>query len=97
VLGGLNNYGTLFTLNLGAGLFVETVPAAGKVAANVIVLGNNLTGASSVSFNGTAAQFSVISPTQINATVPAGATTGFVTVTTPTATLTSNVPFHVLP
>jgi hypothetical protein len=29
------------------------------------------------------------------ATVPAGATTGFITVTTPSATLTSNVAFHV--
>jgi hypothetical protein len=29
--------------------------------------------------------------------VPAGATTGYVTVATPTGTLTSNVPFHVIP
>jgi hypothetical protein len=28
--------------------------------------------------------------------VPQGATTGYVTVTTPSGTLTSNVPFHVL-
>jgi hypothetical protein len=39
----------------------------------------------------------VISDTYIKATVPPGATTGYVTVTTPSGTLTSNVPFHVIP
>lgn len=97
VLGGANNLGTLFTLTVRAGAFVEPVPAAGKVAATVLILGNNLTGTSSVSFNGTAAQFSVVSPTEISATVPAGAITGKITVTTPSGSLVSNVPFHVTP
>ena len=33
----------------------------------------------------------------LRATVPAGATTGYVTVTTPSGTLTSNAPFYVMP
>lgn len=56
-----------------------------------------LTGATSVTFNGTAATFTVVSSSEITATVPAGATTGEVKVTTPSRTLTSNVNFRVLP
>ena len=56
-----------------------------------------MTGSSSVSFNGIEADFKVISDTHIQATVPAGATTGYVTVTTPSGTLTSNKPFYVIP
>jgi uncharacterized protein (TIGR03437 family) len=58
-------------------------------------LHNNLTSASSVSFNGTAAAFTVVSSTEIKTTVPSGATTGVVTVTTPRKTLKSNVVFRV--
>jgi uncharacterized protein YpuA (DUF1002 family) len=47
--------------------------------------------------NGTPAKFTVKSDTYLTATIPAGATTGYVTVTTPSGTLTSNVPFQVLP
>lgn len=94
-LGGLNDYGTLFTLNLGVGSFIETVPTAGKMGAKVLILGNNLTGASSVTFNGTAAQFSVVSATEIDTTVPTGATTGKVSVKTPSGTLVSNLAFGV--
>jgi hypothetical protein len=43
------------------------------------------------------ATFTVVSDTFIKATVPAGAATGYVTVTTPTGVLTSNVPFQVIP
>jgi uncharacterized protein (TIGR03437 family) len=58
-------------------------------------LGNGLTGATAVSFNGTAASFSVVSATEITATVPTGATTGTVSVVTPTVTLNSNPQFVV--
>jgi uncharacterized protein (TIGR03437 family) len=61
------------------------------------ILGQGFTGTTSVALNGIQASFTVVSDTFINATVPAGATTGYVTVTTPTGTLTSNVPFHVIP
>jgi hypothetical protein len=38
---------------------VETLPTSGKVGAAVIILGTSLTGATSVSFNGKAATFTV--------------------------------------
>lgn len=56
-----------------------------------------LTGAGNAAFHGTPADFTVKSPTVLVATVPEGVSTGFVTVTTPTGTSTSNVPFRVRP
>ena|SRR5579863_7632481 len=97
LLGGANGDGTLFSLSVGLGPFVEMQPISGKVGAAVKILGTNLTGATSVSFNGTAATFTVVSSSFIKTTVPAGATTGTVQVVTPSGTLLSNVPFRVLP
>jgi hypothetical protein len=74
---------------------VETEPASGNVGAAVNILGTNLTGATSVSFNRTAATFTVASSSEITTTVPAGATTGTVQVVTPGGMLSSNLPFHV--
>jgi uncharacterized protein (TIGR03437 family) len=74
---------------------VSTKPASGKLGAKVIILGTSLTGATSVSFNGTAATFKVVSSAEIKTMVPAGATTGMVEVTTPVGTLKSNVAFQV--
>jgi hypothetical protein len=62
----------------------------------ITILGRDLTGASSVTFNGTPTEFNVASATEITATVPTGATTGTVEVTTPSETLKSNVAFRVL-
>jgi uncharacterized repeat protein (TIGR03803 family) len=90
-------YGTVFSLSMGLGPFVETLPIYGATGGNVVILGNNLTGSTAVSFNGTAALFTVVSDTEITATVPSGATTGFVTVATATGTLKSNKPFQIIP
>jgi uncharacterized repeat protein (TIGR03803 family) len=96
--GGANGYGTVFSLSVGFGPFVRTLPSSGKVGSVVVILGNNLTGATSVTFNGTPATFTVCSTgTSIKTTVPSGATTGKVQVTTPNGTLTSNVDFRVTP
>jgi hypothetical protein len=70
---------------------------AGKVGGSGGVLGQGFIGTTDVSVNGTHAKFKVVSDTFLNATVPDGATTGFVTVTTPGGTLTSNKVFQVLP
>jgi uncharacterized repeat protein (TIGR03803 family) len=93
--GGANSAGTVFSLAVGLGPFVRLVPGSGKVGATVTILGTNLTGATSVTFNGTAAAFTVVSASHISATVPTGATTGSVVVTTPRGSLTSNVKFVV--
>ncbi|MGH9432855.1 MAG: choice-of-anchor tandem repeat GloVer-containing protein [Terriglobia bacterium] len=95
--GGPYGAGTVFNLGVGLHPFIETVPAAGKVGQRVLILGNNLTGSTSVTFNGISATFTVSSRTLITATVPVGATSGNVQVTTPSGTLTSNAPFRVLP
>jgi uncharacterized protein (TIGR03437 family) len=67
------------------------------VGAAIIILGTDLTGTTSVSFNGTPAAFEVVSATQITTTVPAGATTGRIQVITPGGALFSGGPFLVLP
>jgi uncharacterized repeat protein (TIGR03803 family) len=95
--GGANGNGTVFSLSVGLGPFVKTLPASGKVGGTVIILGTNLTGASSVSFNGTAATFTVVSSSEITTSIPTGATSGTVQVTTPNGVLLSNVAFQVTP
>jgi uncharacterized repeat protein (TIGR03803 family) len=89
--------GTVFTLSAGLAPFVITLPAFGPVGAAVKILGTNLAGATSVTFNGRPATFTVIAPSEITTTVPAGATTGTVQVVTPAGTLLSQAPFKVQP
>lgn len=93
--GGSTGYGTSFKLATGLGPFVRTVTSSGKVGASVIILGTNLTGATKVTFNGVSAAFTVVSSSEITATVPAGTKTGAFVVTTPSASLKSNKNFQV--
>jgi uncharacterized repeat protein (TIGR03803 family) len=95
--GGTTNYGTVFSVDVDLNPFVETQPASGKVGRVVEILGTELTGATDVSFNGTAATFTVVSNSFLTTTVPTGANTGSVTVTTPSGTLKSNKRFIVTP
>ncbi|MBZ5573821.1 MAG: hypothetical protein LAO09_18300 [Acidobacteriia bacterium] len=92
-----NGCGTIFSLDVGLRQFVAFVRDSGKVGATGGILGQRFTGTTDVSINGTPAAFTVVSDTFLKATVPPGATTGFVTVTTPSGTLTSNKPFRVTP
>jgi len=94
---GGNHNGTVFSLSVGLGPFVETQTTSGKVGAAVKILGSNLTGATSVTFNGTAATFTVVSKSEITTTVPTDATTGTVEVTVSGHTLKSNTKFRVTP
>jgi uncharacterized repeat protein (TIGR03803 family) len=89
--------GTAFTLSMGLAPFVEARPTSGRAGSRVIILGNSLSGATAVSFNATVAAFTILSGTEIVATVPPGATTGFITVTTSKGALMSNGPFRVIP
>jgi hypothetical protein len=82
---------------MGLGPFVEPQTTLGHAGSAVNILGTDLTGATSVSFNGAAAVFEVFSSSLIGAIVPDSATSGKVEVVTPSGTLFSNVPFWVLP
>jgi uncharacterized repeat protein (TIGR03803 family) len=95
--GGADGDGTLFSEGAGLGPFVMTVPAAREVGQSVIILGTNLSGATSLRFNAIAATFRVVSDTEITTTVPVGATSGRVQVVTPGGTLLSNALFRVMP
>ncbi|MCX6915688.1 MAG: S8 family serine peptidase, partial [Verrucomicrobia bacterium] len=64
-------------------------PTAGPVGTTVTLSGTKFSGATAVRFNGVSAVFTVISTTNISATVPTGAATGSIAVTTPDGTATS--------
>ncbi|MGH9430672.1 MAG: choice-of-anchor tandem repeat GloVer-containing protein [Terriglobia bacterium] len=93
--GGTSDFGVVYSLDVGLAPFVKLLPTAGKVGRVIDVLGQGFTGTTAVSFNGTAATFQVESDTYLRTMVPSGATTGVVTVTTPSGPLTSNQPFRV--
>jgi uncharacterized repeat protein (TIGR03803 family) len=96
-IAGSADRGYFFSMNVGLAPFVSFLPAARAVGGVVEILGQGFTGASGVSFNGTAATFTVESDTYLTATVPAGASTGSIIVTEPGGTLTSNKTFRVVP
>jgi len=87
--------GGVFTLGISAKAFVKLQSTSGAPGAEINIIGQNLNQATAVDFNGTAAAFTVSSPTQIVATVPAAAATGFVTVKLKKQTLKSSVKFTV--
>ena len=89
--------GSVFALDVGLKPFVSLLRNPAKAGQSFGILGQGLTGTIAVSVSGTAATYNVKSDTLILATVPPGATTGSVLVTTPSGTLTSNVPFRVVP
>jgi hypothetical protein len=95
--GGAYKWGTVFSLSTGLSPFVTFVRTSGKVGQTAQILGQGLTGTTAVSFNGTTASFVVHSDTYLTATIPSGASTGYVTVTTPSGTLKSKVRFRVIP
>ena len=97
IAGGANGHGTIFKLSVGLGPFVETQPTSGTIGAAVKILGNNLTGTTSVFFNDAAASFTIVSTSEIETTVPTGASTDYVDVVTPSGTLQSNEVFTVTP
>jgi uncharacterized repeat protein (TIGR03803 family) len=93
--GGSDNFGTFYSFSVGLSPFIRLVSTSGKVGATVEILGQGFTGTTAVSFNGVAATFHVDSQTYLTATVPTGATSGFVTVTTPKGVLKSNQVFRI--
>lgn len=94
--GGPKTYGTIFSLSTGASPFITFVRPTGEIGQTAQILGQGLTGVTSVTFNGVPATEShVVSATFMTAVVPSGATTGLVVVTTSTGKLTSNKNFRI--
>ena len=71
-------------------------PPSGPIGQVVVIIGQSFTGTTDVSFNGVSAlTFNVDNDSQITATVPVGATSGPISVTTPIGTGTSLTNFIV--
>ena len=94
---GAHNTGAFYSLKASLAPYAALLPTSGKVAKTIGILGQGFNGATGVSFNGTAAKFKISSDTFLTATIPAGATTGVVTVTIPGGNLKSKINFRVTP
>ncbi len=70
-------------------------PATGPVGTTVKISGSNLENATNVKFNGKAATIKRDSANKVKVVVPAGATTGPITITTPVGSVTSSLNFTV--
>jgi hypothetical protein len=70
-------------------------PTSGPVGTQVTITGSGFIGAKTVTFGGVKATFTVNSGTQITATVPNGAVTGKIKVTTAGGSATSSGTFTV--
>ena len=75
--------------------FTTYSPTSGPVGTPVTITGAYLTGTTKVTFGGVSASFTVNSDTQITATVPTGAKTGKIAITTNGVTVSSTTSFTV--
>ena len=97
--GGLGG-GAVFSLDFGlpkpTPFVTRMVPASGTAGQKILLWGGHLVGATAVSFNGVpAAAFQVNSTQAVVATVPVGATTGPVTITTANGSFTTTQSFTI--
>jgi len=94
--GGASGNGAFYSLNIGAAPFLRLVLTSGKAGDQIGMFGQGFSSSSVVKFGGvTASSITLTGSTYIVATVPAGALTGKVTVTTGSTTLTSTQIFTV--
>jgi hypothetical protein len=93
--GGIGASGTRFRVALPPSI-VSVSPSTGMVGTRVEVFGGNLRGALQVRFGVTNASFTVVSDTQVVTTVPAGATSSYLTVATPGGLATNPSVFAVV-
>jgi uncharacterized repeat protein (TIGR03803 family) len=91
--------GTIFTVDAGLAapqaVIAAFMPVRGTVGSVVTIRGDHFVGASAVAFNGVQASFKVLNTKFIRAAVPAGATTGPITVTNAGGTTLSKHSFSV--
>ena len=90
------NCGTVFRI-IAPPQIAKFTPSSGPVGDTVSISGVSLSQTTGVTFNGTSATFTVQSDKSITATVPAGATTGTIAITSPGGTVTSPTAFTVTP
>src|SRR5262249_34084936 len=83
------------TSSSGAPTITSFTPNQGPVGTGVVIEGTNFGGASPGQLNCRSAGFSVVSSTRIQTSVPSGATSGRISVTTPAGTATSANSFTV--
>ncbi len=72
-------------------------PNCGTAGTSVTITGTNLSGATNVSFNGTAGTITGNTATQLVVTAPAGVTAGLISITTPTGSVSSASNFNLKP
>ena len=89
--------GVVYSLDNGLPKFVALVNRWGTSGQVVQILGQGLTGTTSVKFGTVSATFKVYADTFMTATIPADGVTGFITVSTPSGALTSSRPFNIVP
>lgn len=93
--------GNLLTISRGNSSqlsLIEFTPDKGPIGSAVTIYGTGFSqtpGNNTVKFNGTTATVTASSATQISTTVPVGATSGLITVTTSAGTVSSSIPFTV--
>ena len=80
----------------GAPVISSFSPTSGLVGVSITIMGSQFNGTTQVTFAGTPGNFTVNSDTQLQATVPAGATSGKIAVTSPSGTGTSSADFGVI-
>jgi hypothetical protein len=86
-----------FTVLTPAPTLLSFAPASGPVGTSVTITGTNLTGTTAVTLNGApVAAYAVVDAVTLTFTVPVGATSGLVAVTTPGGTATSATAFNVI-
>jgi IPT/TIG domain len=71
-------------------------PGTSPIGAQITVTGTDLNSVTQVAFNGAPATFTIDSPTQLRATVPAGASTGPIRLTSPIGTVFSSTSLTVV-
>jgi uncharacterized repeat protein (TIGR03803 family) len=91
--------GTVWTLDAGLPAPAPAITllnsTSGSEGSTVLINGHNFIGTTAVGFNGVSASFQVLNTQFVGATVPAGATTGPITVTNLGGTATSTQSFNV--